>query len=373
MLTDWFLPGYKAGGPIQSCANIAFALKEAYEIAVLTTDTDHGEKIPYEAIPSNRWIRNIDDDIAVYYIRKSSLALKQIKTEIENTSADYVHLNHLFSPYFVIYPIWLKYRGRLKSKLIISPRGALYDSALAVKPLKKKVVLQLFKWMQIHKKVRFHATNAREREAIYKYFPGSEVIVADNLPSMHQLPYSSCPKKVGSIKCIFIARIVPIKNLLFALEVLKEVNAEVDFTIIGPVEDKDYWNACAEKISSLPSHIRVDYIGPRQNDELVELLHKHHLFILPTEGENFGHSIFEAFLTGRPVLISDQTPWRNLYSQKTGWDLPLHEKQAFVNSIEEAASWDQARFDEYGANAWKYANDFIHNPQLMVPYYELFS
>jgi hypothetical protein len=27
-MVDWFAPGYKAGGPIQSCVNVAFALKD---------------------------------------------------------------------------------------------------------------------------------------------------------------------------------------------------------------------------------------------------------------------------------------------------------------------------------------------------------
>lgn len=373
MLVDWFLPGYKAGGPIQSCANIAFALKDDYEMAVLTSDTDHGEQHPYEAIPSNQWLRNIDDDIAIYYMRKSSMTLKQIKEEINAAEADYVYLNHLFSPYFVIYPLWLKYRGRMKSKLVVSPRGALYDSALAVKPLKKKIVLRLFKWARIYKLVRFHATNTREKEAINKYFPGSDIIIADNLPNTHQPPYKSCPKTEGTLKCIFIARIVAIKNLLLLLEVLSAVKAAVYFTIVGPVEDKEYWNACQEKIRLLPSHIKVEYIGPRQNSELMDLLQAHHLFILPTEGENFGHSIFEAFLAGRPVLISDQTPWRNLASIKAGWDLPLNDKEAFVSRIGEAASWNQVMFDGYVQHAWDFAHRFIHNPQLTQSYSELFS
>ncbi|MBS1504647.1 MAG: glycosyltransferase family 4 protein, partial [Bacteroidetes bacterium] len=288
-------------------------------------------------------------------------------------NADYVYLNHLFSPYFVIYPLWLKYRGRMKSRLVVSPRGALYDSALAVKPLKKKIVLSLFKWSRIYKKIRFHATNIREKEAINKYFPGSEIVIADNLPNTHQLPYKSCVKEKGMVRCIFIARIVAIKNLLFILDVLSRVNARVHFTIVGPVEDKDYWNACLQKIEMLPPHIQVEYIGPRQNSELSGLLHQHHLFVLPTEGENFGHSIFEAFLAGRPVLISDQTPWRDLAGIKAGWELPLNNKEAFKERIEEVASWDQSAFDDYAQQAWNYAHDFIHNPALTVPYSELFS
>ena len=143
IIVDWFAPGYKAGGPIQSCVNLSFALKDFYDVYVFTSDTDHGETAPYKDIPPDQWITNIDPAIKIYYAKRNGLSLKQIKNEIESVNADFVYLNHLFSPYFVVYPLWLKYAGSIKNKLIVCPRGALYDSALSVKPYKKKPFLFL--------------------------------------------------------------------------------------------------------------------------------------------------------------------------------------------------------------------------------------
>jgi len=56
ILIEWFAPGYKAGGPIQSCVNICRALHTQYDIFVLTSDTDHGETAPYPGKISNQWI-----------------------------------------------------------------------------------------------------------------------------------------------------------------------------------------------------------------------------------------------------------------------------------------------------------------------------
>ena len=50
-------------------------------------------------------------------------------------------------------------------------------------------------------------------------------LIADNLPRADQPPYESCYKEKGSIKCIFIARIVAIKNLLFFLQALERAQA----------------------------------------------------------------------------------------------------------------------------------------------------
>src|SRR5690349_13518596 len=91
VLVDWFKPGYKAGGPIRSCTNFAYALKNDFDIRVLTTDTDHGESKPYENVTSNEWTNNLAPDFKVYYARKSTLKLKQLKQEIINVDADYVY------------------------------------------------------------------------------------------------------------------------------------------------------------------------------------------------------------------------------------------------------------------------------------------
>jgi len=372
VLVDWFAPGYKAGGPIQSCVNFAFAMKDSHAVYVLTTDTDHGEAQPYEGVVAEQWTNQLHPDIKVFYMRKRGLKLSALRQRMAEVDADYVYLNHLFSPQFVVWPLWLKFMGRLKSEIVLCPRGALYDSALSVKPWKKTPFLRLFKWMGIHRRILFHATNEREKAAIFRFFPGSKVRIADNLPKMDQRPYVTAAKEPGVVKCIFISRIVAIKNLLFFLRALEKVSSRVELTIIGPVEDAAYWEECRAKIERLPAHINVTYLGPRQNSELPDLVRQHHLYVLPTTGENFGHSIFEALLAGRPVLISDQTPWLGLPGKKAGWDLPIDDPAAFTTVMEKVAGWDQATFDEWGRSAWCYAQTFIQNPELRIQYAGLF-
>jgi glycosyltransferase involved in cell wall biosynthesis len=373
VLVDWFAPGYKAGGPIQSCVNFAFAMKKEFSIHVLTTDTDHGETAPYAGITSGQWTNDLHPDIRVFYLRKAGLTRAGLREQIEAVQPDFVYLNHLFSPLFVIYPLWLAYTGRLRSQVVICPRGALYDSALAVRTWKKTPFLRLFRWMGVHRRVLFHATNEREKKAILKYFPGSRVVIADNLPRMNQPAFVSRAKEKGAVRIIFVARLVSIKNLLYFLKALETVRASVELSVVGPIEDKGYWEECRAQIARLPDHISVDYLGPRRNDELMPLLQEHHVFALPTTGENFGHSIFEALLAGRPVLISDQTPWLGLAPRKAGWDLPLADPGGFARVVEETAAWDQGLWEQWARSAWQYARHFIENPELQRQYIQLFA
>ena len=373
ILIEWFSPGFKAGGPIKSCLNIALALKNDYDIYILTTDTDHGEKLPYTGIKTNEWIEDNELAINIFYAQKVGLSYKHIAQQINTVKPDFIYLNLLFSPHFVIFPIWLKFKNKIAAQLVLCPRGALYESALSLKSYKKIPLLFLYKFIKIQSFTKFHATNEREKLAIQKFFSNSNITIANNLPSVNQLPNSSLQKVPNKSNCIFIARIVPIKNLAYILNALINITAEVDFTIVGPAENELYWNECKQLIDKLPGHIKVTYSGAKNSFELPALLQKNHLFILPTTGENFGHSIFESFLAGRPVLISDQTPWLNLNSKNIGWDIPLNQPPAFVDALTEAAAWSQEDFNKSSQAAWQYAHEFINQPALSTPYYQMFS
>ena len=161
--------------------------------------------------------------------------------------------------------------------------------------------------------------------------------------------------------------------LLFVLQLLPQIKGDIDLTIIGPIEDKIYWDDCLLCIQHLPKNIKVKYEGAVNNTLVQSKIQQNHLYILPTTGENFGHSIFEAMLAGRPVLISDQTPWLNLQKAKAGWDLPLNSPGEFANVIQQTALFSQPEFDVLAKGAWTYANKFISNPQLNLPYLKLFA
>jgi glycosyltransferase involved in cell wall biosynthesis len=107
--------------------------------------------------------------------------------------------------------------------------------------------------------------------------------------------------------------------------------------------------------------------------QVEQLINEHHLCVLPTLGENFGHAIFEALNAGRPVLISDQTPWCNLAEHHAGWDLPLSDENRFVQVLQQVADMDNEAFQQWSTGAWQYAKNFTGHSNLKEKYKELFS
>ena len=81
------------------------------------------------------------------------------------------------------------------------------------------------------------------------------------------------------------------------------------------------------------------------------VLAESHALYMPSAGENFGHTMLEALTAGRPLLVSDRTPWRGLAAEHAGWDLPLDRPEAFTETVERLCAMDQAEYDGWSAGA----------------------
>ena len=124
---------------------------------------------------------------------------------------------------------------------------------------------------------------------------------------------------------------------------------------------------------TLPAHLQVHYLGELPHPQVRAKLAEYDFLVLPTQGENFGHAIFECFAAGVPVIISDQTPWEDLQSQELGWSLPLDQAGAFAIAIQEAAAMPQEIHTRYSTKAQEFAQEFVQKAGLKEAYCRLFS
>ena len=100
------------------------------------------------------------------------------------------------------------------------------------------------------------------------------------------------------------------KNLDFLLRALINVKYPIELTILGPKEDLAYWDKCKKLILKLPTHVKINVGDEILPEKIKETFSKYDLFTFPTRGENFGHVIPEALSAGTPILLSNQTPWK---------------------------------------------------------------
>jgi glycosyltransferase involved in cell wall biosynthesis len=374
---DWFLPGYKAGGPISSNANLVDHLKDDYEFYIITRDTDYCETTPYANIIPDTW-NTLSNGAKVYYISSKNLSLRNLVKISKTISFDLVYINGMYSPYFSVFPLfWFKYFTR--KKIVVSGRGMLSDHTFSSKKGKKRL-FYTFAWLfGLYKGIVFHATNEEEAQQIRKNagFKG-EIKVAPNLPpKINNSENYFIEKRAGELRLISIARVSPEKNTLFALNVLEQCSKQLISTLItydlyGTIYNPTYWNECLQVIERLPSNIKVNFYGPLEKEKIQETLCKYHFLFMPSQGENYGHSMVESMLAGRPVIISDQTPWKNLQQIAAGWDLPLDKPNLFVEAIEYCSGMEQETYNTLQKNVLGYALKITQDPKVIEANKKLF-
>lgn len=349
-----YLPGYLAGGPVRSIANLVEWFGDEFDIRIVTSDRDFMAHAPYREVKVDAWTRI--GKACVYYMSPRSQNFDGMVRLLRETSYDLLYLNSFFSPRFSLVPL-IAMRFGLVSKrpVLLAPRGEFSRGAYRLKSWKKRPFTWMSSVLGLYRGVRWHASTELEALDIHRVLgvPQAQIDVACDLaapiggvatPAVRRRAHD------GPLRVCFLSRISRMKNLDYALRVLAQIRTPVDFSIFGPKEDPVYWRECTELISAMPPHVKVSYHGPVPNEKVRETIAVFDVLFVPTRGENFGHVFLESWSVGVPVLISDQTPWRRLEAKGVGWDLPLDDPMQFARRIEEVSRWSQAKFDEVAAH-----------------------
>ncbi len=364
---DWYAPAFKAGGPIRSIVNFVDRFKNQYDIHVFTSDRDINEKKPFKNIQVDHWLEK--DGYHIWYYSPGTMTYKKVKSVIAEINPDKIYLNSMFSN--MIKPMVAAY---MSGRLIIAPRGMLRRSALVVKPIKKMIYLRLLKLMGLAPYLSFHSTGEHETKDIKRFFPKAKrIVLAPNLPVAVNKNLIQSEKAIGELRIVFVGRLHPIKKLDFLLDALVKAKGDIALDIVATREDADYWRKCKKLIGKMQFKTDINSYIDLPHAKIKPLLEKSHLFVLPTEGENFGHAIFEALAVGCPVLISDQTPWRNLGSKKAGIDLPLADLSCFTKAIQTFVDMGDDEWQEYRNGALALARDYENNLEAVSQYKQLFE
>jgi glycosyltransferase involved in cell wall biosynthesis len=368
-----YLPGYKAGGPVRTIINLVDWLGAEFEFLILTADRDFGERQPYANVCVDTW--QAVDKAQVCYLPPKALQLWRWPARLNKFPYDVLYLNSYFTS-TTRHLLWLRYARLLPdTPVIVAPRGEFSPGALALKPKKKRMYLSVARLLRLSDSVVWQASSELEKMDIMRAVTARSIQVAPNLPTrnMPTVVSQRAQKNISHLKVVFFARISRKKNLDYALRLFHSAEGTIEFDIYGPLEDMMYWQECQAIISGLPSNVRVEYKGSVEPERVNEVLARYHLLLLPTRGENFGHAILEALQAGCPVLISDQTPWRELSAAQAGWDLPLEQPEQFTAVIDRTVAMDAAEFTRWSDGARRFGERFAADPAVLEANRQLFS
>ena len=352
-MASLFWPQKHSGGPTISLMNLVNAMKDKFDIYVISKNHELNEK---EGLPGIKRGWNQFEFGKAYYTDYGKHSYKEILNLIEEVEPDTIYENSFFSADDLI-PVLSYKRKNPKVKVIVVPRGEFYPERLKVGLLKKKVYITLLKITGAMKKIYFQGTGSEECKQLKNVLgvPNENIFDIQNLSTIKN-GNTRIKKDKGNLRLVYIARIHPTKNLLKAIDYLQGVKGNVIYDIFGSIEDKEYWKQCECEIKKLPKNIQVVYKGSIDHELVAETLLKYHAYYMPTTGENFGHSIVEAMLVGRTVIISDQTPWTEV-NEYGGYAIPLSNEAKYTETLNKLCDMDQSLFD----TNCEHVNEFISN------------
>lgn len=362
-MASLFWPQKNSGGPPISIMNLVQSVKDRFDIYVISKNHEINDDQPLEGILPG-W--NQFDFGKAFYTAKGDHTFGNIIRLIENVKPDVIYQNSFFSIDDLL-PV-LIYKKRHKNvKVIVAPRGEFYPERLRVGKLKKTAYGKLFRYFGLLKDVHFQGTGTEEctQEKEFLGISDDYLLNIQNISLPDKGLHSRLEKKTNELKLIYIARIHPTKNTLKAIKWLGELSGNIQYDIYGSIENEIYWKQCQDAINKLPRNITVQYKGVIDHDQVASTIAGYHVYYMPTTGENFGHSIVEAMLMGKPVIISDQTPWTDV-NGNGGFAISLNDEKAFITVLEELVEMNIDRYSALSGQIENYIrgklniDDIIH-------------
>lgn len=356
---DYYLPGYLAGGPVRTISAMVDTLGREFGFWIVTRNHDLGSTTPYDLRP-HAW--HPIGGASVMYLPEAELTASRLLRIVREVRPDVIYLNSAVSPRFALLPLLLRRLGLLGAMpIVLAPRGQFAPAALQIKARKKAAFFLAARASGLYRGVLWHASGDVEAEAIRaRLGRHTDVRVAPNLVvAGADGTGTALLKTPGALRACFVGRVSAMKRPDLAFEILGNVRGTIEFDVYGPLEDARLVARCKAIAATYPSTTTVRWRGAVPPDELASRLGSHHVMLLPTAGENFGHAILESLRAGCPVLISDRTPWRHLEQQHAGWDVPFDDKTRFTQVLQRLVDMDQAEWSRWSAGAREAADAFF--------------
>ncbi|MEP7147987.1 MAG: glycosyltransferase [Acidobacteriota bacterium] len=366
---DYYLPGFKSGGGMWTVVNLVDHFRESYDFYIVTRNHDgKADKKPYDNVNVGEW--NTVGEAKVFYLKIGQFSVRAFRELAHAVKPDIVFLNSVFSRPSITFLRARKNSRLLGIPVIVSPCGELAGATLKLKAAKKSLFLKYAKLAGLYRDVIWRASfesDAKDiRAAIGDHI---EIHCAPDLPPKTILPgfdLSDKPKKrTGAVRLIFVSRLVRKKNLHYLLERLSSrATGDIVLDVVGPIEDKEYWNECQAAAQKLPANIKLNVLGPMPYPKTLAQMQLAHFFVLPTLNENFGYVFVEALACGCPLLISDRTVWGEVTQKGAGWTVPLEDPMAWDAAIRDCVEMEQERFTQMARSAREHALAWLADPEI---------
>ena len=344
LVSSSFYPATFYGGPISATWDLSKKLAEkGHEIYVSTTNANGAETLDVEC---DNFLEKENNVFVKYYneqlINKFSFSFMfGIWSDIKKSEV--VYIQYLFH-YSVLFSLLCSVIQ--KKKIIICPRGSFSAFTLS-----NKLAFVKLSWLSLFinplvSKIIWQASSYLEERDILNRYPNATVeIINDGVDFnafQNETVITNCElvNKVTNsnfkeVSHVFFSmgRLHKIKGfdiLIDAFNLFLEKDKNAKLIIAGG--DDGVGKKLENQIKKLNLESSVFLIGAINFQDKKRLLNNCDYFILASEFESFGIVIAEALSCGKPVVVSNKTPWKDIQINNCGI-LADNEKNSFYEAF----------------------------------------
>ncbi|MBC8298559.1 MAG: glycosyltransferase [Pelagibacterales bacterium] len=344
LVSSSFYPATFYGGPISATWDLSQELaKKDVEMYISTTNANGNSRLK---VNTNRFIKQKEKLFVKYYheqfINRFSLAfIFGIWDDIRKV--DVVYIQYLFH-YTVLFSLLF---SRMQAKeIIICPRGSFSSFTLSNKlPLLKALWLKLF-IKPFSKSINWQASSYLEENDIKRRFPNARVEIINDGVDFSSFQQFNKYEKNELLEKYTNTQFKAISNIFFSMGRLHAIKAfdvlidafslfikeDTNAKLIIAGGDDGVGEKLKQQIIDLKLQDSVFLIGAIDFEDKKTLLNNCDYFTLASEFESFGIVVAEALACGKPIVLSNKTPWKDLEKNKCGI-LVDNEKNSFSNAF----------------------------------------
>lgn len=257
----------------------------------------------------------------------------------------------------VIHQIWsvstllaYVYSRLFSIKFVVMPHGSLSHYHMIKNKSLKKIVFELFIRRVLIEASNIIVTSVFELDELEDYLKIKARVI----------PYAVSQQEVNAIsrvtnQILFAGRITKKKNLdrvIQALPIIKEWNRDVRLVIAGdgPISFTD---EIKKLIVESGLEAEVKFLGWMDRTDLKVVMSQSQVFVLPSEYENFAHSVMESLSSGTPAVVSERVALAEIVRKYNG-GVVIRENSP--TEIANGVIFSLANFDQLSENAIRAAS-----------------
>ena len=278
---------------------------------------------------------------------------------------------HLHGMWSLKAKLFIFFKKRKQDHIVISPHGMLSEDSFSRKKVKKIIYHRLVQSKFIKWSGNFIVNSVNELDDVLSNSVNFNASVIEHGVLRSDIYQNENIKKGDSF--VYLGRLHPQKNLKLLLRCwnfIEKNYSNFDLKIFGPMEGL-YARQCVA-LSAALGNKRVKFEGEISFQDRFSVFDNACALVLPSDRENFGLVVLEAWASGVPVLQSEDLPLAYWSDNGCGYTFARNEEELY-HAMEKVIQLSDNEFQKISKEAIKVVSENFSSDIVCAKYIKFYE